>query len=151
MESGPKRLRMICEKSANYNLIGTRWTSDKQIITVAFESGSHARQGAKMDSSIPVFLRHLPWAEVLVNASKLCDCLVHILCRLQVTDLWFTTSKHYEPGIFSSAITAGRHLVPSYSTRPSRRSHSGPWVSRMLHGLPANHAFCRVLRRCWSF
>lgn len=44
MESGPKRLRMICETSANYNLIGTRWTSDKQIITVAFESGSHARQ-----------------------------------------------------------------------------------------------------------
>lgn len=45
MESGPKRLRMICEKSANYNLIGTRWTSDKQRCqTVAFESGSHAHQ-----------------------------------------------------------------------------------------------------------
>lgn len=45
----------------------------------------HVAGRAKMDSSIPIFLRHLRWAEELVNASKLCDYLVHILCCRSLT------------------------------------------------------------------
>ena len=86
MGSGPKRLWMICEKSANYYLIGTCWTSDKKIKTVAFEQGSHARRkGENGHYKFPFSQAPALSRGACYNASKLCNCLVDILCCRSLT------------------------------------------------------------------